>query len=221
MPCARWMRVRRVWACFGRVWDARVCPKLVRNYPAFTPQKNKICVGCAPSSEVEGVHEASRQGGEGEVGCEKNVYGADESGGVHEAVRYEVCTRHRGRVGAQRRWAQVEEVGCEKNVYGADEVGVHEALVAVSRREGRGVVWVYISKRGGRSGRSTGGSEVGGVHQATRWAQVGEVGCEKNVYQRDESVHQAVSGRSGGTSACARCGKIEIRSEEQSKKQKK
>ncbi|KAG5518615.1 hypothetical protein PMAC_002583 [Pneumocystis sp. 'macacae'] len=31
-------------AC-GRVLDARVCPKLVRNYPAFTPQKNKICVG--------------------------------------------------------------------------------------------------------------------------------------------------------------------------------
>ncbi|KAG5519054.1 hypothetical protein PMAC_002140 [Pneumocystis sp. 'macacae'] len=38
---------------------------------------------------------------------------------------YEVM-RHRGRVGAQRRWAQVGEVGCEKNVYGADE-SVHEA----------------------------------------------------------------------------------------------
>ncbi|KAG5513083.1 hypothetical protein PMAC_003401 [Pneumocystis sp. 'macacae'] len=40
MPCARWMRLD-AWACFGRVWDARVCPKLVRNYP-FTPQKIKF-----------------------------------------------------------------------------------------------------------------------------------------------------------------------------------
>ncbi|KAG5519726.1 hypothetical protein PMAC_001883 [Pneumocystis sp. 'macacae'] len=36
------------------------------------------------------------------------------------------------------------------------------------------------------------------VHEAPRWAQVGEVGCEKNVYGANESVHQAVSGRRGG-----------------------
>ncbi|KAG5519045.1 hypothetical protein PMAC_002577 [Pneumocystis sp. 'macacae'] len=133
---------------------------------------------------------------------EKELTG--DKGGVHQVARYEVCTKQ----------SKEGEVGCEKNVYGADEVGVHEALVAVSRREGRGVVWVYISKRGGRSGcvrctdklrwgsesrggeGSTGGSEVDGVHEV----KVEEVCTVGDGVRRGGRHLVAVS-----MSECARC----------------
>ncbi|KAG5520270.1 hypothetical protein PMAC_001349 [Pneumocystis sp. 'macacae'] len=89
------VRVRRVWACFGRVWDARVCPKLVRNYPAVTPQKNKICVGCLHGICVDFD---SIGGGKNRInGFFLHVKGEQEEGGERCAPGDEmsVCTKEK------------------------------------------------------------------------------------------------------------------------------
>ncbi|KAG5513621.1 hypothetical protein PMAC_001053 [Pneumocystis sp. 'macacae'] len=106
-----------------------------------------------------------------------------------------VCTRGRVKEGGKGGW----------------EEGVHQ--VARGGRGGEGEVgWGYKvcnTKRGWRrnevrSRRSTGGSEVDGVHEVeveevcTRHrGGMGEVGCEKNVYGADKVVctKQPVGGR--------------------------
>ncbi|KAG5519980.1 hypothetical protein PMAC_000257 [Pneumocystis sp. 'macacae'] len=73
--------------------------------------------------EIEGRIRLDLKISGNEVGVDKEVY-----------TRGKVCTKQRDECVHQAEQGKEGEVGCEKNVYGADEVGVHEALVAVSRR---------------------------------------------------------------------------------------
>ncbi|KAG5518011.1 hypothetical protein PMAC_003195, partial [Pneumocystis sp. 'macacae'] len=60
-----------------------------------------------------------------EVGVQVRVRGVDKRDKcVHQAARYEVCTRHRGGMG---------EVGCEKSVYRGNKMVCTKHLVAVMR----------------------------------------------------------------------------------------
>ncbi|KAG5518820.1 hypothetical protein PMAC_002350, partial [Pneumocystis sp. 'macacae'] len=134
-----------------------------------------------------------------------------------------VCTKQLGRVG---------EVGCEKNVYRTDEVVCTKqrgGTRCTIRREGGGEVsgrqrgrcapssevgGVHEAPRWECAEGSTEGSEADGVHQATmRWAQVGEVGCEKSVYGADKvGVHQEGGEVEGYKCVCAVLKEVEMES---------
>ncbi|KAG5518400.1 hypothetical protein PMAC_002793 [Pneumocystis sp. 'macacae'] len=148
--------------------------------------------------EIEGRIRLDLKISGNEVGVDKEVY-----------TRGKVCTKQRDECVHQAARLDVKKM-CTKEM----------RVCTRSDRRGEGVqVSVHrVERNEVRNRRSTGGSEVGGVHQATRWAQVGEVGCEKNVHgaNKMEKGRRGVQVRVRGVDKVGR--EVEVEMESRSNK---